>query len=256
MPSLLEVQRGFAQGMLAAGEGAPWVLEDALSAAERLAIYRNTFAGVIVNAMRLTYPVVARLVGAEFFEGAVQLFLADNPPRSAYLNDYGDGFDGFLARLPQAAGLRYLPDVARLEWAVAGAALAADAPMLDPVSLTRFRPEELEALRLSPHPSLRIVTLTTPADAIWRAIDGGNEDALAAIRIEGPPFALVMHRGAEGIMFRRLSEPEHRLTAALAAGAPIGAAFAAVPEVDATALLAEHLATGRFSGAMLMQASA
>jgi hypothetical protein len=201
----------------------------------------------VVNAMRLTYPVVERLVGPEFFEGATRLFLEENPPRSACLNDYGGGFDAFLARLPEAAQLAYLPDVARLEWAVAQAATAEDAPTLDPAALMRFPAEALGDLRLVPHPSLRMVELASPADAIWHAITDDNEDALPHIKIAGPAFTLLLHRGPSGIVFRRLGDAERVVTGMLSRGQTLGAALGAGPEAEAMALLAEHLAAGRFT---------
>ena len=249
MSNLHETQRRFTRGMLTARDATiePWIDEDAISAAERVAIYRNTFLGVVVNAMRLTYPVVERLVGPEFFEGATRLFLQENPPRSACLNDYGGGFDAFLARLPEAAHLSYLPDVARLEWAVAQAAVAEDAPMLDPAALMQFPAETLGDLRLVPHPSLQLVNLASPADAIWHAITDGNEAALSHIKIGGPPFTLLLHRGANGIVFRRLNETERAVTVALSQGRTLGTALGAAPEDEAMPLLAEHLAAGRFT---------
>ena len=251
MPALLELQRDFARGLLAADDpgATPWILGDAVTAADRAAVHRNTFVGVIVAAMRITYPVVERLVGAEFFEAAAQLFLQDHPPRSAYLNAYGAEFAAFLAAFPPAAALGYLPDVARLEWAVAGAATAEDAPPLDPAALASLPPEELEALRLVPHPSLRLVALATPADAIWRAIASGQEDALGTIAIAGDPFTVVVHRSPNGVMLRRLTATELAATAALSLGSPIGTALAGAPEAEAMTLLADHLASGRFTRA-------
>src|SRR5580698_1202034 len=88
MPTLREVQAAFAQGLLTRdyASAAPLVAEDAaIAPAERLGIYRNTFIGTLVQALRNTYPAVERLVGAEFFEGAATLFIGKHPPRGAYL---------------------------------------------------------------------------------------------------------------------------------------------------------------------------
>src|SRR5260370_23822662 len=103
------------------GDAAAYVRVGGVSAADRLSIYRNTLYGTLTNALRLSYPAVHRLVGAEFFEASAQKFIEDEPPRGAYLDDYGAGFPDFLARFPAAASVPYLPDVARLEWAVSRA---------------------------------------------------------------------------------------------------------------------------------------
>jgi hypothetical protein len=254
LPGLRELQRGFARSLIT---GADAALESALesdavlAAGERLAIYRNTFTGTLVNALRITYPVVEKLVGAEFFEAAARRFIAQEVPRSGYLNDYGDGFAEFLAGFAPAASLPYLADVARLEWAFAGAASAEDAPALDAAALAQRRPEELELLRLVPHPSLRVIDLSWPVDAVWQMITAGQEDALSTVRMEAHPIALLLHRGPNGVILHRLAPGERALADRLISGAPLGEALAVGEPVDAMAQLAEHLASGRFTAAEL-----
>jgi hypothetical protein len=51
--------------------------------AERLDIYRNTFLLTLTKALRLCFPVVQKLVGDEFFEGAAQVFIAGQPEVTA-----------------------------------------------------------------------------------------------------------------------------------------------------------------------------
>src|SRR5712691_10761115 len=111
------------------------VLTDGIDPAARLGVYRNTFASILTRALRLSYPAVERLVGAEFFESAVRAFIEEQPPRSACLDDYGESFPDFLVRLEAVAALTYLPDVARLEWAVSRALHAPDA---DPLGIARL----------------------------------------------------------------------------------------------------------------------
>ena len=59
----------------------------------------------------------AFLTGAFFGEAARQ-YIVGHPSLSGDLNDYGGEFAQFLAAYPHAADLPYLPDVARLEWAI------------------------------------------------------------------------------------------------------------------------------------------
>src|SRR5260370_23126738 len=114
----------------------------------------------------MTYPAVDRVVGRDFFELAAERFCAAHAPGSGYLNEYGGEFADFLAGLPEAAAaLRYLPDVARFEWALSCAANADDAPALDLASLTAIGSEQHDQLRFEPHPSVRLLELVDPADA-------------------------------------------------------------------------------------------
>src|SRR5262249_44064602 len=156
LPALLELQRAFALALRHGYERgvSPHIAEDGFSAPERLRIYRNTCRSTLIEALRLSYPAVERLVGPEFFEHAAGQFVACHPARSGYLNDYGAGFAAFLAQWEPAGGLRYLPDVARFEWALSVAANAPDTPALDPAALAG---PHAARLRLQPPPSPRLL---------------------------------------------------------------------------------------------------
>jgi hypothetical protein len=135
--ALHDLQRAMYRSLVEGEDGdvAAHVLSDGIAAANRLTIYRNTFYGTLTNALRLSYPAVHRLVGAEFFEGAAHAFINAHPPRGAYLDEYGSNFADFLACFPTATSVPYLADVARLEWAVTRALHAADATPLDLMKL-------------------------------------------------------------------------------------------------------------------------
>lgn len=216
------------------GRMTAWVSE-----VDCLNIYRNTMRSSLTGALRLTYPATERVVGEAFFEGAAAAFVGAHPPRSAWLDQYGGDFATFLAGFEPARSLAYLPDLARLEWAVAAANGAVDGPRLDPALLTGDE-------RLIPHPSLRLVTLDWPVDQVWDALQREDDAALSAIVMVSSPHALLIHRGIAGVMIRPLDPPERRFTEALLAGACLDRALEDEPAI---ALLAEHFATGRFSGA-------
>ena len=93
---------------------------------ERIGIYRRTIATNYRNALGATYPVVRRLVGTPFFDAAVDAYVEAHPSRSGDLNEYGATFGEFLGGYEPASDLPYLPDVARLEWAIDEANRAAD----------------------------------------------------------------------------------------------------------------------------------
>jgi hypothetical protein len=250
MPTLREIQRAVARSIRSPddGEALRHIADDMIAPADRLGIYRNNAAATLVGALRITYPAVEKLVGAEFFEGAARIFFARHPPRTAYLNDYGSEFADFLGAFPAAAELAYLPDVARLEWAVSSALNAPDVPALDPVALAGLAASEHDRVRFVPHPSVRLLSVRHPADVIWRAVLGGDDAALAAIALTGEPLWLLVYRGSAGVAVRRLTQDEARLTAMLCSGSVLSEAM---PERDSAifvALLADHLAQGRFAG--------
>lgn len=224
------------------------VVAAGLAPRERLAVYRNTYLLTLVRALRLSYPAVERLVGAEFFEAAARGFIAGAPPRSSWLDEYGAGFAGFLERFAPAASLPYLGDVARLEWTVSRALRAPDAEPLDLAALAAVPVADQAGLRLLPQPSLSLLATQHPADAIWRAVLEEDEAALAALDLSAGPAWLLVQRGSAGVEVLRLAEPLWRFVHALCAGRPLGAALTDHAGIDAAAALAGLLAQGRLAG--------
>lgn len=96
--------------------------------ARRLAIYRGNVVAGITQALKAHYPVIAQLVGAEFFQGLARAYWQAFPSKSGDLGEYGAALSEFLADFSPSQHLPYLSDVARLEWAVHLAESAADAP--------------------------------------------------------------------------------------------------------------------------------
>jgi hypothetical protein len=172
MSSLRELQQRFARGLLAHNAAAPGFADVTGSrGGEGMAVYRRTITSNYRNAMGATYPAVRRIVGAPFFHAAADAYAEKHPSRSGDLNEYGDGFAVFLESYPPAAELRYLPDVARLEWAMDEANRAAGSPS-SPESvlgaLSQRVADELPGLRLLVEPSCRVVSSAFPLLRIWQ----------------------------------------------------------------------------------------
>ncbi len=239
------MRRGLLEGTDAAAVCAE-IVADGIEPAQRLAVYRNGFASRLATALRLAYPAVQRLVGEDFFEGAARVFAFERPPRAAWLDEYGAEFPDFLAGFPPAASLAYLPDVARLEWAVSGAAHAPDAEPLDPARLLELNELQRASVRFVPHPALGLLRTDCPADEIWRAVLARDDAALGAIDpAAGPAWLLVERREGE-VAVSRMSEAAWRFTIELCAGRALCDALEAAGGVEADVLLAQHLAAGRF----------
>ncbi len=250
MPSLHEVQRSIRTSLLEHDDSAAaaYIVRDELAPEQRLSVYRNTFISSLANALRLSYPAVHRLVGGEFFASAAQIFVQERPPRSAYLDEYGAEFPEFLTRFSPAASLAYLPDVARLEWTVNRALHAPDVGPLDVTQLTSIEPTDHDRVRFVTHPSVSLLRAAYPVDAIWRAVLAQDDTALAAIDLAVGPVWLMVQRLVTGVDVTRVDEGAWRFAAELCAGQPLGAALDAAVGIDAPALLAEHISTGRFIG--------
>jgi hypothetical protein len=246
MPTLLETQRAM-RTWLVDGErdAAADLLADGISP-DRLDIYRNTFVADATRALRLTYPAVHRLVGDEFFEGAAAAFIAQHPPRSACFDHYGEALAAFLAAFPPAASLAYLADVARLEWAVSRAIHADDVEPLDLARLVALSPAEQERVSFVAHPSVSLLSLATPADAIRRAVLAGDDAALAAVDPAAGAVRLLVERGESGPEVTRLDAAAWHFAAELCRGLPLGMVLAELHGTSAETAFAAHLGAGRF----------
>lgn len=249
IPTLLELQHAIRRDLLrqTGGEAQAHVVANGIFPDARLGIYRNTASSVLTAALRLSFPAVQYLVGPEFFEGAARLFVAEVPPRSPWLDEYGGDFPAFLARLPQAATVPYLSDVARLEWQINLVLHAPDAKPLAVERLAQCGEAELAQLCFEPHPAAKLLRCEFPADAIWHAVLERNDGAIAAIDLADGPVRLLVHRAGNDVDVLRLSEWEWRVTAALFSRQPLHRALRNAPHDDACALLAAHMVRGCFT---------
>ena len=126
-------------------------------ALDRFAIYARAAETNWRESLASTYSVVARLVGPGFFGEAARRYVRAHPSTSGDLHAFGSRFADFLSAYGPAAELRYLPDVARLEWAWHLAYYAADAAPLDLGALGRVPADSHGAIRFQLHASVHLL---------------------------------------------------------------------------------------------------
>lgn len=168
MPALRESQSAFARALFDGGLPANVSGADAAVARARFAVYRNNVVVGLTKALAARFPVVERLVGEAFFRACARVFVERHPPRSRLMMRYGAEFPDFLAGFEPAAALPYLPDVARLEYALGEAYHAADAQSAGVEALAAAATRDPLDLRVRLHPSLRLVASAHPVVTIWR----------------------------------------------------------------------------------------
>lgn len=248
---LHEIQQEFADAVLGKGGAriVDLIKDDGLSSERRLQVYRNNTYSLLTDVLKNTFAAVCRLVGEEFFEHAAQQYICIDPPRQPCLYVYGAGFADFLAAFPPAGELRYLPDVARLEWALNEAYYAPDARPLPTDALKRLQPERYADVRLLPHPSCRLLTSPFPIDRIWEMARPGGDSA-AAPALDAGPVWLLINRIKFDVRLTTMTEATYRFVELLMAGQTVGAATGQVlavdPAFDLAAALKHHLAAGTF----------
>ncbi|MBN3759459.1 DNA-binding domain-containing protein [Burkholderia sp. Ac-20365] len=179
--SLFERQKHFASALLDPGMRVPAGLvgPDLQPGEKRFNVYRNNVVTGLVDALKAAFPAVRRIVGDEFFAAMARIYAAHEPPESPVMLDYGETFSDFIAAFGPASSVPYLSDVARLERAWTQAYHAAEASAVDHALLARIEPDDLPHLRLTLHPSARVIRSRFPVVQIWSMnIDGGDTSAV------------------------------------------------------------------------------
>jgi Putative DNA-binding domain len=248
--SLRDLQRDFMRAILQepASRAALRVLPDGIAVEQRLQVYAVNARVNFLSALESSYPVIRRLVGAAYFEQCARGFQREHPSRSGDLQPAGAMFPAYIEALHRDGEYRYLGDVARFEWLVQEALLAAEHAPLDLGKLAAILPADYDNLLFQLHPSLRLFDSSYPCFAIWQANSAAAEPPV--IDLNGAPrerIAIVhsarLH-GATDLRFHALSAGEHAFLKALETRTPIAGAVhagavhaGAAQEFDAGAAL-------------------
>jgi Putative DNA-binding domain len=221
MSDLPPIRTAFAQALLDADARARMRATDRVHGGAPSSIYYNNNLSGLASALRLRFPVVQQLVGAEFFAAMGVAYAAEGPHGVLAGRDDGEDFPEFVDRFAPAEAAPYLGDVARIERARWLAHQAADAVPVERAVLTARPAERLDALRLRLHPSVAIVSSQYPVFSIWQV----NQDAerVAPISPWAPEAALVA-RPFLRVETRRIPHGSARFIQELARGGTFSAA--------------------------------
>jgi hypothetical protein len=203
------VLRDLGQDLVAEG-----IKSSMLSAEQRLAIYRNNTQLGLTEALRDGYPVVNKLVGNDFFDHLARSYISQHPPKAGCLLYFGGNLANFIAGFQPAAGLPYLPDVARLEWLWHEAFHESDAAPLDITKLATIDPSAYGKLGFNLHPSARFLASEFPILKIWQVNQEdykGNEH----INLDEGGCQLVVYRPQLEVEIIRLNEAVYLFLTAL-----------------------------------------
>jgi hypothetical protein len=256
VPSLHELQRRFAAALFDTAE-APIEAEirsSSLDPSAALGIYRAHLHETFRGALAPAFPVIERLVGAQFFEALARQFQAAHPSHSGDLQRIGVPFPAFLRDRFHAGPYAYFADVAALEWAIEESMTAPAAPAFDARELCGIAPAHYADLHFALHPACRLVSSAYPLLPIWHA----NQPRSAATQVidlaSGSTCVLLLRAGAR-VHFHHLGAPEFALLCALASNSSLGAALDAALHADAAfdlvPVLRKLFEIGAFVGATL-----
>jgi len=217
---------------------------DGLRNQHRLNIYRNNIYLSLIGVLEAAFPTIRTLVGEENFAVLANRFIAEHPPQAPQLYAYGADFAGFVDGFDAAVEeLPFLPDLARVEWAVNDAYFAADAASLSPGDLGDIAPESYGMLQLGLHPSAHLVDSPWPVWHLWGA------DALPDPWPEEPGQVLVQRPG-DKVDVLLLTTGDFAFVTALKSGDTLAAAaqtaVGADEEFDLQTAFGAHLNRGTF----------
>ncbi len=168
---LRDIQQQFINAMYSQSTPADGFIKPSatLTADERLAIYRGSVRGGLLNALSDIYPVLQKLLGAHAFEGLSRAYIKQYPSVSANIADYGNHFADFIDTFEPLADYPYLSDTARLEWSWHRVFHQADDTLLDLARLGEMPPEQQLALRFRLPHACQLLRSQFPIKQIWKA---------------------------------------------------------------------------------------
>ncbi len=237
-------------------------LKNPTSTLRGLCAYRANAQALSVSALQATHPVMQQLLGEENFAHLAQDFWQAVPPERGDLAQWGRELAAYLLQVPQLQALlhefSYLPDVARVEWALHAAATAADAE-LDASSFQRLTSHDPAQLRLALSPGCAVLRSAYPVVSIMQLHDermsDRHEAARAAIARGEPQTALAWRQGLRPMLQRADAATAALIEATLqgqSLSAALDAAFAQTPDFDFSAWLATSVQSGLLLGAALI----
>jgi Putative DNA-binding domain len=142
----------------------------------RLNVYRNNTYTSLTAVLLAVFPVTARLLHERYFRYACHAFISSSPPTEPRLSNFGAEFPEFLSRFENLRAMPFVADTARLEWAIAAALDAEQAPRVPISSLLDI--EDPTAMTLGFQPSLRLFISRWQVASIWSAHQNTAEPEL------------------------------------------------------------------------------
>jgi hypothetical protein len=227
MSSLREIQqrcyRAFVFGE--ADDLVPALIGTTIPASAQIQVYQNNARETYRKALLASFPVVGRLVGEDCFAGLAVKYMRQFPSEQGDLSRFGAAFADFLQALYGASEFAYLPDVARLEWALEEVHLEPDQAQLDAEALGGVDPLDHGRLTFSLRRATRLVDSHYPILTIWRA-NQPDRSGDADLGSGAEPIA-VLRRG-DDVELHRLNRTTWQLASQFARGTSLERAFEAI----------------------------
>jgi hypothetical protein len=216
LASLRELQYSFAAALRDPAASCP------VRPLANLDVYRNNGASQFSGVLGISFPVLKRRVGDDYFRQLAHHYRQSHPSRSGDLQWLGREFAQFLDAHLGGGEYAWLADLARLEWLRELASISEVWPALAPDSLSRFRPEQLGELKFTLQPSLKLLSSPYPVFSVWLANQTAIETPVD--QYLGPEVGMVLGRD-EGVLVCRLETGLFSYLSGLVQGWTLGEAM-------------------------------
>lgn len=231
MPRLCDLQQAFSESIFEGNHAAVTAAMAADGSARRsIALYRRLIRNNFVQVLRITYPVLHRLVGEGHFEVLARGYLTHAPSTSGDLFLYGRHFPAWLHQIDAPP---LIPELARLEWACHEVHQAADSSPLSPDQLQAMASVDPSRVTLRFHQTVRFLSFTFPVHRVWQALQAdASPDLSIDLPLPHEQTGLIVARSGGAVQVIPLAWGEYRLLEALSRGASVGSIEQMAPEVD------------------------
>lgn len=196
-----------------------------LPAAARVAIYADMYRWRLTDALRETFPLLARHLGPARFAALAEDYLRRHPSEHHDVGQVGRLLAAFLRAYPDP-GRPDLADLADLEWARHQVFFAAPADPVGPAALAGLTPEAFARSTLRCAPALQVLVQAYAAPPLWRRLEDGEPPGPPS---PGPGAVAIWRRGFE-VFHGALPLDEAAALVAAGRGAPLPELCAAFAE--------------------------
>lgn len=195
----------------------------------RLGIYGNGYTARLIEALQITYPVLAALLETDFQTLGAR-YVAAHPSTFFSVRYYGDTLAEYLTADADYSSVPLLGELARWEWAIAGVFDAADTAPIEIAAFAGIAPDSWADLRLGLDPVAQLLELEWNVPAIWKATVEEQQRPEPSLSAE-PAIWLIWRRELQ-IYFRAVARDEAVLLRAARTGVTFG---------ELCVLLCEHM---------------
>ena len=251
MPKLREIQQAFADGVI---KGTYHAVTGAIypgdSALRSVALYRRLIRHNYTQALKVTYPVLSRFVGARYFGLVARGYIQKFPSTSGDLFPYGRHLPAWLNELQMSP---LLAELARLEWACHEVYQAADSPPLSYDQLHALASVDPSQVTFHLHAASRLLSFPFPVHRVWLALQPeAPADEVVDLPLPEQETGVVVTRGNGKVQVTPLARTDYLLLEAMSRGVDAASveriAIESEPEFDFPRFLATVLNLGVISG--------